>query len=513
MFKRMTADEAALLIKDGDQICFNGQVRIAVAERFYKAIGDRFAATGSPKNLKYLASSSYDAFNTWAPYQHSGLISEIIVAHFIAIRPFHPAILDGTVKAYSLPQGVLAMNYSAGAMGHPGFLTKVGIGTIYDPRNEKGCGFNDQSTRKFAEVMEIHGEEYLFFQTILPDVCVIRGTTCDPHGNITMEKEAGVMDTLSLAMATHNHGGTVIVQVERFSDQPANPHDVKVPGYLVDAVYDDPDQIMNDESQYDPVLSGETHLSEEAFAAKVKTIHQTLLNSRKPVDRFIARRAAMEMEKGTIINLGVGVPMLLACEAFDMGYMDTSNIISLECGVAGGMPLGYSFGSVVNADVFMEQSDMFRFYEGHGIDATCVGALEIDRAGNVNVIRKGKNLIGVGGFNHVTYGPHKVLVTSTFEVSSSLAYEDGKPIVKDGKLPKFCEQVEFINLSAEQALKNGQEVLYITERCVFRLTAEGVELTEIAPGLDLDAHILSKLPFTPKISPNLKEMPKECFVF
>lgn len=509
----MTAEEAALLVKDGDRICFNGQVRVAVAEKFYQALGDRFGATGHPKGLRYLASSSFDAFNKWAPYQHDGLISEIVVAHYAGIKSFHPAILAEEVAAYALPQGVLAQNYTAGSAGHPGFLSKVGLKTIHDPRDKKGCGFNKRSDKTFAEVMTIDGEEYLFWKTILPDVCILRGTTCDPRGNITMEHEAGHMDTLSIAAATKNNGGTVIVQVERFSDKPANPHDVKIPGCLVDAVYEDPDQVMTDEYANEPFLSGERPLSQADFSAKTKELHQRILSTRKPIDQYIARRAAMEMKTGTIVNLGVGIPMLIACEAMAMGYMDETNTITLECGVGGGMPLGYTFAAVVNPDFFIEQADMFRLYEGHGIAATGVGALEIDKKGNINCFRKGNSLVGVGGFNHVTYGPSTVLVCSSFMVGSNLRVENGKLIPEDGKLNKFCDEVEYINLSAERALEDKQNVLYITERCVFRLCEEGLELIEVAPGLDPEKDVLAKLPFRPKVSPNLKEMPVECFVF
>lgn len=502
-----------MLVKDGDRLCFNGQVRIATAERFYKAIGDRFAATGSPKGIRYMATSSYDAFNTWAPYQHDGLLAEIIVAHWGAIKSFRPAISGEELAAYSLPQGVLALNYNAAAAKLPGFISKVGLKTIYDPRNKKGCGLNRRSDKRFADLMMIDGEEYLFYRTLVPDVCVLRGTTCDPNGNITMEKEAGLMDTLSVAMATHNNGGTVIVQVERFSDKHANPHDVKIPGFLVDVVYDDPDQVMTDEYQYNPVFAGAERIAPEDMPAMIDEIYKKNLASRKPIDRFIARRAAMEMEKGTVINLGVGIPMILSFEALKMGYMDETNTITLECGLAGGVPMGYTFGVGVNPDMFFEQADMFRFYEGHGIAATCVGALEIDKKGNVNVIRKGTNYVGVGGFNHVTYGPHTVLVCSSFMVGSKISYENGKPIVEDGKISKFCEEVEYVTLAAERAVEDKQRVLYITERCVFQLTPEGIELIEIAPGLDLEEHILSKLPFKPKISENLKEMPRECFEF
>ena len=321
------------------------------------------------------------------------------------------------------------------------------------------------------------------------------------------------MDTVSIAMATRNNGGKVIVQVERFSDKIANPHDVKIPGFLVDVVYDDPNQVMTNDDVYNPILAGETRFEESERPAIIEGIRQKVLANRKPMNRYIARRAAMELKKNVPINIGIGLPMLVACEAFDMGYIDTSTTITIETGVVGGIPMGHSFASVMNADMFMEQADMFRFYEGHGIEFTCVGALEIDQHGNTNVFRKGNTLIGVGGFNYVTYGPHTVLVISSFMNGSDLTFENGKATVTDGKISKFCKDVEYINFSAERALEEKQHVEYITERAVFQLTKDGLELLEIAPGLDLERDVLSKLPFMPKISENLKEMPLECFEF
>lgn len=511
MFKRMTADEAAKLVKDGDWVCFNGQVRIAVPERFYQALADRFAATGSPKGIKYMATSSYDKFNLMAPYQHDGMIDEIIVAHYIAIAPFAPALMNNEISAYALPQGILAQMYDCAAARQPGFYSKIGLGTCVDPR-VGSCGMNERSSKTFAEPSVIDGEEYLFYRTIYPDVCVLRGTTCDPNGNITMEKEAGIMDPLAPAIAAHNNGGTVIVQVERFSDEYADPHAVRIPGFLVDVVYDDPNQVMMDRYDYHPVFAGKERIPETDIPALVDTLLEENSRSRKPADLVIAKRAAMEVQPDfRIMNLGVGIPMLLGYEAYKMGNLSKDTAITLECGVGGGMPVGYNFGIVANPDIFMEQSAMFRLYEGGGLDMTAVGALEIDKNGNVNVIKKGNKLIGLGGFNHVTDGAKNVMVCSRFMVGSDIMVENGKLSLKDGRVSKFCERVEFMNLNADLMRSYGKRVLYITERCVFQLAAGGLELIEIAPGLDLENDILVHLPFRPLIASELKTMPMECF--
>lgn len=511
MFKRMTAKEAAMLVKDGNCITFTGQVSAAVPALFYYALTARFAETGSPKNLRYLAATTYTPFNAFAPYQHDGFISEIIVSHYQGMKSFAPAISKGDVAAYVLPQGILSMNYDAAAARQPGFLSKVGLKTFLDPR-VGSCGLNKKSTKTFCEPCVVYGEEYLFYRTLYPDVCVVRGTTCDPHGNITMEREAGIFDVLSMAMATRNNGGIVIAQVERFSDEYANPHDVEVPGFLVDVVYDDPEQLMMDDCFYNPLYSGESRVSDTEFPQFVENLLTDNASRRKPADMVVAKRAALEVTpECRLLNLGVGIPMMLGMVAYKSGRLTKDMTITLECGVGGGMPLGYVFSYVNNPDIFMPQASMFRLYDGGAIDLTGVGALEIDKDGNVNCMRKANTLIGIGGFNHVTSGAKTILVCSRFMVGSDVAEDNGTLMFKDGSLSKFCEKVDYINLNAEVMRAEGKRVLYITERCVFQLGEEGLELIEIAPGLDLEKDILAKIPFVPKISENLGEMPMECF--
>ena len=512
MFKRMTAKEAAMLVKDGDCITMTGQVRCAVPELFYRVLAERFAETGTPKNLRYLAATTYVAFNEFAPHQHAGLLSEIIVSHYMGMRSFTPAITNNEVAAYVLPQGILSLNYDAAATKQPGFFSKVGLKTFLDPRVGRG-GLNEISTKTFCKPCVVNGEEYLFYQTLYPDVCVVRGTTCDPHGNITMEKEAGVFDALSMAIATHNNGGIVIAQVERFSDKYANPHDVEVPGFLVDVVYEDPDQLMLDNCTYNPLYSGETRVPDEDLPQFVDELLADYASKRKPADLVIAKRAALEVTpECKILNLGFGIPMMMGMTAYQSGRLTEDMAITLECGVGGGMPYGQIFALVNNPDIFMSQSSMFRLYDGGAIDLTGVGALEIDKDGNVNCVRKDDNLIGIGGFNHTTSGAKTILVCSRFMVGSDVTVTNGLLIFKDGFANKFCEKVDYINLNAEVMRAENKRILYVTERCVFRMGDEGLELIEIAPGLDLERDVLAKLPFVPKISENLKEMPMNCFI-
>ena len=294
-----------------------------------------------------------------------------------------------------------------------------------DPR-VGSSGFNKVSDRRFADLMTVDGKEYLFYRTIIPNISVLRGTTADVEGNITMEKEAGIQDPLSMALAAHNNGGIVIVQVERFSNEKANPHAVKIPGCLVDYIYQDEKQIMMDDAVYNPIYSGERRLKGQKLDEMMDKLYQINVSSRSPAELFIARRAALEIQDGYIINLGIGMPMLMAFEAFRMGRVTPDVTFTVECGNLGGFPTGYSFGTSVNVSALIPQAQMFRLYEGKGLNLTGVGALEIDPRGNINVIRKGDRIFGVGGFNHVTFGCKKLLVLTRFMLGSTMTNENGK---------------------------------------------------------------------------------------
>lgn len=509
MYRLITAEDAVGLIKDGDVVAFNGQVRMAVPEKFYQTLVEQFEKTGSPKNLRYLATSSFPITNILA--KHKGLFTEITIAHWEQLRAnFSEAINNNEIEAYSLPQGYLALNYDAVARKVPGFLSRIGLHTSQDPRYG-GCGLNEISKKTFASPVEIDGKEYLFYKTIVPNVCVIRGTTADVEGNITMEREGIITDPLKMAMAAHNNGGIVIAQVERLSDCHANPHAVKVPGCLVDYIYLDPDQVMMDDYAYNPIFSGENRLEGEELETYLDKLYHKATAKRKEADIFIARRAAMEIKDNNIINLGIGMPSIIPFFARKMTNPATNVTYTIECGAVGGIPSGCYFGCNVNVSSILPQADLFRLYEGKGLDLTAVGALEVDKYGNINVLRTGTTFFGVGGFNHVTAGAKKLVVLSRFMLGSSMQNCDGKLVIEDGWKCKFSEKVEHISFAADIALEDGQEVLYITERCVFRLTENGLMLVEIAPGIDIEKDIISRLPFRPLVSPDLKEMPRECF--
>ena len=509
MYKLITAEEAVNLIHDGDVVAVNGQARQGVPEKFYNTLVETFKKTGHPRDIRHLSSSSFPAMRVMAGQK--GLLKEVMLAHWHQlVKDFAEDFENNYFDAYALPQGYLAMNYGEAARRVPGFLSRVGLHTSVDPRYG-GIGINTTATKQFATPVEVGGKEYLFYQTIIPDICFIRGTTVDKSGNITMEHEGLITDALDMAIATHNNHGIVVVQVERTSDKPADPHAVKVPGCLVDYVYLDPDQVMMDDAVYNPIYSGEKYLEGAELKEHLKEMYRKTTECRTAAEIFIARRAALELGEHDIVNLGVGMPSVIPYVAEAMGRSNADVTYTIECGAVGGIPTGYSFGANVNISSILPQSELFKLYEGKGLDLTGVGALEIDKRGNVNVLRKGKLFVGMGGFNYVTTGAKKLLVMTRFMLGSSIEKQDGKLVYQDGKAPKFCEEIEHIDFNADIALEDGQEVLYITERCVFRLTKDGIMLTEVAPGLDPEKDVLAKMPFRPLVSPELKEMPWACF--
>ena len=510
MYKLITAEEAVGLLKDGQTLAINGQVRMSVPEKFIHTLATHYEKTGSPKNLQWLSSTSFPVAKVLAG--HKGLFREMVLAHWDSLMAsYSEEIFNNEFECYSVPQGYVAINYDAAASKVPGFLSRIGLHTSMDPRYGC-CGINEISKKTFATPTEVDGKEYLFYRTIFPDVCVLRGTTADAEGNITIEREGILTDTLKMAMAAHNNGGIVIVQVERIApDEHANPHAVKVPGCLVDYIYVDPEQVMMDDYDYNPIFSGEKRLEGEELDGYLDELYGITTAKRKPADIYIARRAALEVGENYIVNLGVGLPSLIPFLSKEMGTFDPSVTFTIECGSMGGIPTGCYFGCNVNVSAIIPQGDLFRLYEGKGLDMTGVGALEIDKKGNVNVLRKGDRFIGLGGFNYVTYGAKKLLILSRFMLGSAMENQDGMLVCKDGHTDKFCEEVEHISFAADIALEEGQEVLYITERCVFKLTEAGLTLVEVAPGLDVEKDVIAKMPFRPAVSPDLKEMPRECF--
>jgi propionate CoA-transferase len=506
------------MIRDEDILAFNAMGWLGNPEIFHKALEKRFLEEGNPRDLTLYCSCGFggrelpELANRLA---HKGLVSRLIVGHFDSMRSFFPMINDNEVTAYNIPQGFLSRNLHEAARHSPGFFTTIGLHTSVDPRVE-GSGLNGVSKEEFVKVVEVDGKEQLFVKTIYPTVCVIRATTADVNGNITFEKEALLLDALTLAQAVKNNGGRVIVQVERISDSHANPQQVRIPCQFVDAIYRNPDQMQTGVECYNALYSGEYHSSwgqVSEYMAQLLGKGTEMSVKRLDADRVIARRASLEIRPDDVVNLGIGIPTSIGLELDDMKLLTPEEItFSVELGMMGGIPAGeIAFGAVINADTIYDQNSQFEYYEGGGLDIAFVGALEFDRSGNINVLRIGKKIFGLGGFNYVTQTPERLVVCSKFMLGSGCVKRAGAWNLTDGKQPKLIEQVEHISFNGEQAYKSGQKVTFITERAVFELGGKGLVLTEIAPFADLERDVRAHLSFPIQVSKELREMPAACF--
>jgi len=494
--KVITADAAIALIRDNDVVTTSGFVQSCIPEALHAALERRFAAGGTPRNLTLIMTAGAGDSKGLGTgrFYHDGLLGRVIAGNFGRMPRVAQAAQLNKIYGYNLPQGVISQLYRAAAAGQPGLFSKVGLHTYVDPRLGGGR-VNDVTTEDIVKLVELEGEEWLFYKATKIDVAFIRGTSADPSGNISMEKEALTLDNLAQAMAASNNGGLVIAQVERIVEQGSiKAKDVKVPGILVDCVVvADPPELhrMNYGVIYDPALSGEIRVPVESMA-------KMTLDERK----IIARRAAFELPPNGVVNLGVGIPDGVAAIANEEKITPYITLTTEAGAIGGVLAGGSSFGSAANADSIIDQNQQFDFYDGGGLDMTCLGMAECDQYGNVNTSKFGGRLNGCGGFINISQNARCCVFAGTFTAGGlEIEIEDGKvKIVQEGRSQKFIKNVEQITFSGKYAQLRSQPVFYVTERCVFQLRPEGLELIEVAPGIDIERDILAHMGFKPLIN-------------
>lgn len=512
--KRLSPAEAAALIPDAAIVTVSSSSGLGCPDLVLRAIGERFEATGHPRRLTTLhpiAAGDMSGIRGVDHLARRGLLERIIAGSY----PSGPSSAEppliwqmigaNDVAAYNIPSGILFDMHREAAARRPGVLTKVGLDTFVDPDRE-GCAMNPAAAADpIVRKVDFDGEAWLYFRAIAPQVAIIRATTADERGNLTYEQEGAYLGGMDQALAAHNNGGIVIAQVKRITkDGSLRPHDVRVPGILVDHIVVDPDQLQTTQTAYDPAISGEIFRPLETFRLPPFDIQ-----------KVIARRVAMELEAGSAVNLGFGISANVPRILLEEGrHGDVTWVI--EQGPVGGIPLlDFAFGCASNAEAFVPSPHQFTYFQAGGFDASLLSFLEIDRTGSVNVSRlsfRPHVTAGAGGFVDITCRARKIVFAGMFNAGAKVGVRDGRLVIEqEGRIRKLVGAVEQVTFSGPRALQQNQDVTYVTERCVMKLTARGLTLTEIAPGVELERDILGQSEFPLAVAEDLREMPARIF--
>lgn len=514
MPKICTAAEAVAIIADGATVAVNSSSGLCCPDATLKALGERFAADGHPRDLTMLhpiAAGDMYGVKGVDHVARPGMIARIIGGSY----PSGPSSAEppliwqmigkNEVAAYNIPSGVVFDIVREAAAKRPGVITKVGLDTFADPDRE-GCAMNARAAAApINKKIQFEGEEWLYFPAIVPDVAIVRATSADERGNLTFEQEGAYLGAIELALAAHNNGGKVIAQVKRIvENETLKPHDVRVPGILVDYIVEAPEQWQTTQTPYDSAISGEVFKPLSSFAFM-----------EWGVGKMIARRTAQELKTGWAVNLGFGVSANVPRIFLEEGQHGKVTWV-IEQGAVGGVPLlDFQFGCSSNAEAIVPSSYQFTYFQAAGFDCSLLSFLQIDRHGSVNVSKLGIRphvTAGAGGFVDITTRAKKIVYSGFFNAGAKIEIADGRlRIDKEGKVKKLVPEVEQVSFSGRRGVMQGQEVTYITERCVMKLTPDGIVVTEIAPGVDFDAHIQGQSDFPLKRAPDLKAMDSALF--
>ncbi|MEH7238161.1 acyl CoA:acetate/3-ketoacid CoA transferase [Bacillus sp. JJ1562] len=504
--KILTPEEAVNLIPSGVTIAFLGAGGgITEPTAVIEALAKRYQDTKEPRDLTYYFSTGLGnrGDRGISPLAQSGMVKRAIGGHWDQSPRLAEMVAKNEIEGYNFPMGVMSQLLRAAAAGQPGILTHVGLGTYIDPR-QSGGRLNERTTEELIKLMNINGHDWLFYPTICPDVALIRGTTADTDGYITMEDEITFLDILPMAQAVKNNGGLVIAQVQRLvKARTLHPKDVKVPGFLVDAVVVVPEQPQLYVGGVNRFMSGD-------FIAETGEITIPPLDQRK----VIARRALFEIKPGDVGNVGVGISDGIGVIAQEEGVSEDFTL-TVETGPIGGVTSqGIFFGASVNNRAVIDMASQFDFYDGGGLDVCFLSFAEVDEAGNVNVSRFNGKIVGTGGFINITSKSKKIIFSGTLTAGGlKTEINNGSvQIVKEGRFKKFVPQVDEITFNGKVAIEEEKEVLYITERGVFRLKTQGLELCEIAPGMDIERDIFAHMGFRPLVANDLKVMDTRLFL-